>query len=159
MRRKKYSFIWFGSLAVVLSLIAGVVWVKWQAQQQILISHLVLPDQSQIEVEIADTFVKQQRGLMGRNYLDPEHGMLFVFSTPVTYEFWMKDTFVELDYVWLRDGVVQEVTQHVPPGAGLSEDQIARVKPQEPVDWVLEVPAGFVQEHQIQVGDTLRLDE
>lgn len=120
-------------------------------------AQLLLPDQSQITVEVADSWSEQQHGLMGRESLAAETGMLFIFDQPGKYPFWMKNTKMDLDYIWLLDGTVVELTAHVPAGDGLPTSQIAKVSPKTEVDWVLEVPAGFIAQHQLQVGD--RLDE
>lgn len=116
---------------------------------------IILPDGSTIPVEVADSTAEQRQGLMDRDYMEPESGMLFVFSTPGTYTFWMKNTQVDLDFIWLSSGTVIDLRTHVPAGDGLPSDQVARIQPQQPADAVLEVPAGFVDRHAIQVGDQL----
>lgn len=122
-------------------------------------AQLGLPDGSQITVEVADSWREQARGLMGRESLAAETGMLFVFDLPAQYPFWMKNTKMDLDYVWMLQGVVVDLSEEVPAGDGLPKDQIARVIPKTEVDWVLEVPAGFIAQHQLQAGDRLMITD
>lgn len=116
---------------------------------------VTLPDGSVILVEVADTPSDYRQGLMDRKQLAPDSGMLFVFSVPGIYPFWMKNTHFDLDFIWLSQGRVVDLHAGVPAGAGLADDHIAVVQPDVSVDAVLEVPAGFIYQHQIQVGDQL----
>ncbi|MBU4141500.1 DUF192 domain-containing protein, partial [Patescibacteria group bacterium] len=54
-----------------------------------------------IKVEIADMPEKQAKGLSGRKFLAENHGMLFVFTSPDHYSFWMKDMNFSLDFIWI----------------------------------------------------------
>lgn len=116
---------------------------------------IVLPDGSTIPVEIADSTAEQRQGLMGRQQMDADSGMLFIFSTPGTYTFWMENTKLDLDFIWLLSGTVIDLRTHVPAGDGLPSDQVVRIQPAQPADAVLEVPAGFVDRHSIEIGDQL----
>lgn len=105
-----------------------------------------------VAVEISDTPAKVRQGLSGRASLPPLSGMLFVFPKIASQSFWMKDMKFPLDFVWIREGKVVELTQNVPPPSqtfGLPRV----INPKETVNQVLEVPAGFIQEHGITVGD------
>lgn len=135
----------------------GVWWLSSAKDVKFTTGQLRLPDQSLVNVEIADSVPEQELGLMGRDQLASDAGMLFVFPVSAKYPFWMKNTKIDLDYVWLLRGVVVDLTANVPAGDGLPDQQITRVAPKNPVDWVLEVQAGFIAAHQLQVGD--RLDE
>lgn len=105
-----------------------------------------------IPVEIAATARQRQRGLSGRSRIPGNSGMLFVFPSPSTYSFWMKDMLFALDFIWIKDGVVVEITRAVPPPAATS-GRPAVVSPSLPVDRVLEVPAGFIDKYGIKEGD------
>lgn len=148
--------IGLGLTLVVLLLTWGAVYLR--TTRNLEWGTISLPDGTTFQVEIADTRAEQERGLMGRRTLDSQSGMLFVFSVPGRYTFWMKDTYLDLDFIWVRDGQIVDLTEQVPAGAGLPEAQIAQVTPASPVDWVIEVPAGFVKNHQLQLGQSLTLD-
>ncbi len=102
------------------------------------------------EVEIADTPENRARGLMFRTDLPEDRGMLFVFEQTRQVSFWMQNTPLPLDLVFIgEDGVVKAIMQGIP----FSE---APIGPAEPVRFVLELKAGTAQKAGIAVGDRLR---
>lgn len=97
--------------------------------------------QSTIVVELAIEPKEQASGLSGRPSLSAGYGMLFVFSEPQRYGFWMKGMNFPIDIIWIKDGLIDKVSSRVPmtlPGM-----KPAQVWPDRPVDMVLEVPAGY----------------
>jgi uncharacterized protein len=104
-----------------------------------------------VRVEIADEEAERQRGLMFREQLAPDAGMLFLFETPQHLTFWMRNTYLPLDMIFIEPsktilGVVEnaeprtDVTRSVP---GISQ-------------YVLEVNAGFSREHGLTPGTVVR---
>ena len=76
---------------------------------------LRLPDGEVLFVEVADTPENREIGLMFRKSLPKEYGMLFVFPGEQGLQFWMKNTFVDIDIVWIsRDKKVAGVHRDVP---------------------------------------------
>jgi len=68
-----------------------------------------------LHLEVADTDTTRERGLMDRTALPPHHGMLFVFDQDGPVDFWMKDTLLPLDMVFVgTDGTVRTVAAKVP---------------------------------------------
>lgn len=63
----------------------------------------ICTDKVCFQVEIARTPQQHQQGLMYRTYLAEHRGMLFVFNSPEIYSFWMKNTLIPLDFVWLDE--------------------------------------------------------
>lgn len=103
-------------------------------------------------VEIRDSPEEMSLGLSYRESLDYESGMAFVYSKPQEVMYWMKDMNFPLDFVWVANGVVVEITDAVP--APTTEDPVPKtVAPSQPVDMVVEVNSGFVQQREIRVGD------
>jgi len=97
-----------------------------------------------IEIEIADTPETQMKGLMGRNTLDDSSGMLFVFKDPGPQKFWMKNTLVPLDIIFVGgDGCIVNIVESAPP---LSN---RRYRSKGPVKYVVEVRAGFAKRFQL----------
>ena len=105
-----------------------------------------------IQVEIADTPEKQEKGLSGRDSLPEGQGMLFVFPKSDHYSFWMKDMKFGLDFVWIEGDKVVEITPRVrpedyqPPKAMISGEK---------VDKVLEISAGMAEKLSVKVGDSV----
>ena len=105
---------------------------------------------------VAGTPERQQRGLMYRSSLADDEGMLFVYDLPGRYSFWMKNMRFSLDIIWITDALeVGQIMRHVPPCPAVG--RCSPFAPREPVQFVLEVPAGFADEHNISEGDTVTI--
>lgn len=115
--------------------------------------HSVVLDGQLIHVTVADTDVARSQGLGGRQGLAPNEGMLFVFPSDDRYSFWMKDMLFSIDILWLSsDGHVLYIQEQVSPGT-----YPRTFSPGTPARYVLELPAGYVAKHQVQIGDVVRL--
>lgn len=108
-----------------------------------------------IEIEVADDAGKQARGLSGRARLCDRCGMLFTYSTPAIRSFWMSDMRFPLDFVWIRDGRIIDVTPNVPHPEANSEP--VTVESAAPADMVLEVPAGTIVRYGWSLGDRVTI--
>ena len=107
--------------------------------------------QYRFEVEVADDPAERAEGLMYRQSLADNAGMLFLYPQPQPVEFWMKNTPLSLDIVFVRaDGTIARIAANTTP---MSED---RIPSGEPVLAVFEVKAGIMQQLGIVVGDRLR---
>ena len=102
-------------------------------------------------VEIADTEEERARGLMFRNSLAPDRGMLFDFNPPEPVSFWMRNTIVSLDIIFIGvDGRILNIADHTTP---YSEEGIPSAGV---VRGVLEIPAGRAEALGIRPGDRVR---
>lgn len=100
------------------------------------------------EVEIAADTVSRERGLMGRRSMPSDHGMLFEFEDHAPVTFWMKDTFLPLDMVFIdTDGTIRSIYRNARP---MSETQIPSW---QPVSAVLELNAGQAGIIAVKPGD------
>ncbi|HKR24260.1 MAG TPA: DUF192 domain-containing protein [Allosphingosinicella sp.] len=98
-------------------------------------------------VEMARTEPQQAQGLMNRRALAPDAGMLFPFDPPRPASFWMRNTLIPLDLIFIRpDGTIARVATGVP----LSE---APIEVGEPLTAVLEIPGGRAAQLRIGIGD------
>jgi hypothetical protein len=103
------------------------------------------------KVWIADTAQSRERGLMFVKALPADHGMLFLFDRPHFASFWMKNTYVSLDIVFIAaDGVVVNIATNTPP---LSLEPI---ESDAPVTAVLELVAGTAARIGLVAGDRVR---
>jgi uncharacterized protein len=100
-----------------------------------------------VEVEVADDLNKRTVGLMYRQELDAQRGMVFVFPRPDNHVFWMRNTYVPLDMIFIN--AASEVVGVVAHAEPLTETPRAIGVPSL---FVLEVNAGFASRHQIGVG-------
>lgn len=100
-----------------------------------------------IDIEIVSDPISLTQGLMHRRALDDNHGMLFIFGTTHNVEMWMKDTYISLDMIFVRDdGTIADIATHTVP---FSTDII---RSNVPVKYVIEVNAGFTDRHGIETG-------
>jgi uncharacterized membrane protein (UPF0127 family) len=107
-----------------------------------------MPSGKVITAETARTPSEQRRGLAFRESLLPDHGMIFIFSKPDRYPFWMRDTKIPLDIIWMKDKVVVEMTELAPPDG----KTIPTYTPHKAADSVLELPAGQAEKLAITPG-------
>ncbi len=112
---------------------------------------------NKLEVELAQTEAERSLGLSGRDSLPDRSGMLFTFDTPGYYGFWMKDMKFPLDFIWIRQGKVVQVTPNIPTELGVSDDSLKVYKPDEVIDQVLEVNAGWTLKYGVKPGDAANL--
>jgi hypothetical protein len=104
-----------------------------------------------ITVELATSWEQQERGLMFRKTLAPNAGMLFDFGKESEQAFWMKNTLIPLDMLFIKaDGTVARIAANAKP---LSEESIPSY---QPVRAVLEIPGGRAAELGLKAGDKVR---
>lgn len=111
--------------------------------------------QAVVNVEIKDTEAGRNLGLSGRPSLPGNQGMLFVFDQPAIYLFWMKGMNFALDFVWIDNDQVVDLTEHVPAPDQTNQVPVT-VKPKVPVTQVLEVNSGWISKNGIKVGDEVK---
>lgn len=101
-------------------------------------------------VEIADNDAERERGLMFRKDVPPDRGMLFDFKTPREVAFWMKNTLIPLDIIYIQaDGTVLSIARNTTP---LSE---APIPSGGPIVGVLELAGGRAAEIGLLPGDKI----
>ncbi len=114
---------------------------------------IVAPDGSAraaVRVEIADTAAKREIGLMYRNHLDEDAGMIFAFAESAPRTFWMKNTEIPLDMIFAdADAKVVGIVAEAAPYT-----ETPRVV-DAPAEYVLEVNGGFCARHHVAAGDRL----
>ena len=103
-----------------------------------------------VGVEIMRSQKEKLKGLQNREYLGNDRGMLFVFPKNKVHSFWMKDTWIPLDIIWLDQArKVVHVEADVPPCVS---DPCPSYAPLQNATYVLELNAGQVQKHKISIG-------
>ncbi len=103
------------------------------------------------EAEIAKTQTERQKGLMGRNELGSNKGMFFIFDKDGVYSFWMKNTLLPLDIIWLDNNYkVVYIKENAKP---CDNDFCERITPNSEARYVLEVNGGICDKLKIKIGD------
>lgn len=100
-----------------------------------------------VTVEIADSNDERARGLMQREWLPPDAGMLFIFPNEAVQSFWMKNTLIPLDMIFIRsDLTVAGIVENAEPMTTTSRSV------GEPSRFVLEVNGGYCQRYGVRAG-------
>lgn len=102
------------------------------------------------DVEIADSSFEHSIGLMNRESLDVDKGMIFVFKEHSAHSFWMKNTLIPLDIIWLdEDKSILYIHSNAQP---CGEESCQSFGPSEPSRYVLEVNAGVADNIKLKAG-------
>ena len=121
------------------------------AQDDGALSSLTIQTQSatySFRTEIAATLEAKERGLMFRRVLPENQAMIFEFSPPQPVQFWMKNTFIPLDMIFVRaDGVIAAIAENAVPNS------LDPIGVSEPVAAVIEVAGGVARKDGIHKGD------
>jgi YVTN family beta-propeller protein len=108
---------------------------------------------TRVFVEVPDELEEFARGLMFRNHLPWNAGMLFAFNEEEPQTFTMKNTLIPLDMIFIEsNSKIIDIKENVPP---CKQEECPSYPSREPAQYVLEVNAGFVQEKGVKVGDRL----
>jgi uncharacterized membrane protein (UPF0127 family) len=111
------------------------------------------PSAPPVEAELMDTEPLRTRGLMYRRELAEARGMLFLFDDEVPRSFWMRNTCLPLDMVFVAaDGFVVSALENVPTMNDLPRESKC------PAKFVLELNAGFCRRHGIKAGQSLAIE-
>lgn len=105
-----------------------------------------------LTAEVAQTAEAQAKGLAGRTSLAPHHGMLFLFSNSDDHTFWMKDTLIPLDILWLDNQVVIDRATLFPQEG----TTVPSYTPKSKANAVLELNAGEADSLGLTTGSTVR---
>lgn len=118
---------------------------------------VILPSGSVYRLELARTPQEQAQGLMFRESLPPNTGMLFVFDAAGVHAFWMKNTMIPLDMIWMDEaGRVLFVSADTPP---CKADPCPNYGPDAPAARVLEIAGGLAKKEKVTVGSVIRFED
>jgi uncharacterized membrane protein (UPF0127 family) len=110
-------------------------------------------DNVKIAIEVADTQEKRAYGLMNRTQLDWDSGMLFVFEHEQGLAFWMKDTLIPLDILFIgENGEINTIHKNAEP-----KNTLKRYLSEKPSKYALEVNSGFVEQNRIEIGHFVKI--
>lgn len=113
----------------------------------------LVANDSKYNLEIADTIFEKSKGLSGRDFLCPNCGMIFIYHQEGIYPFWMKDTKIPLDIIWLdKNGRVVDIKTGKP-------HDLTPLSNQTPAQYIIELNTNsgfkigdFVDITQVQMG-------
>lgn len=136
-------------LTIVLLCLAVMAQLYCQASRRDRFIKVFLPGGREITAELAVTPAERERGLMFREKLEPDQGMLFVFEEEDLYSFWMKNTLIPLDIIWLNSHQqIVHIERDVPP---CQHDPCPGYRPRQPALYVLELKGGQAEANGLQL--------
>ena len=132
-------FIYFSSSEVVFSDQKNIIFVKTKYTN------------AQFFVEIAKSPERRQKGLMGRNSLKSQSGMLFLYESPRRVSFWMKNTLISLDVIFLSaNGEILKIYHNAKP------ESLEIMSTRENVSAVLEINGNLAETIKLEFGDCVK---
>lgn len=129
------------------------------AEEQTSFAHKLVFENQQhpVYVAIANTAEQRELGLMFRRELRPDQGMLFVYADQRPRSMWMKNTLIALDVLFVAaDARIAAVLKNLPP---CRKDPCRIYDSQVPAQYMLELPAGFVERHSVNIGQRVSLPD
>ncbi|EKE06795.1 MAG: hypothetical protein ACD_18C00279G0002 [uncultured bacterium] len=112
-----------------------------------------------LQVLVADSIYRQQKGLGDRDSLEPYDGMIFPFAILSKHTFVMREMRFPIDIVWFKKGEVVDYAPNVAIEPYKKDGEYIEYKPRIDADMVLELPAGWAQANELKIGDKMTLVE
>jgi|SRR5579885_579035 len=143
---------------IIVIIFAGVILYQFSVKNfgQKLPTKTVTIATHSFTAEVATSSADQQIGLSGRASLPQDHAMLFVFSKPDYYRFWMKGMKFPLDLVFIRSSKIVSIVKNAPvPKANAGNPPI--YQPAVLSDTVLEINAGLSNKYGFKNGDSVTI--
>ena len=140
------------ALGILLALLVGLSPLAACSGENRLVLHTATGDHP-FTVEVVDTPESRAQGLMFRQSLAPDAGMLFDFKENREVAFWMRNTFIPLDMIFIApNGTVETIHVNARP------HDVTGIPSEGPVQFVLEIPGGRSVEIGLKPGDTMEHD-
>jgi len=146
---KKWHYIFF---AVVIFLFIGMrVYSYYWPKMTIHINGRIL------KVLVADTEQNRFKGWSNKKDMGKYDGMLFVFPEKTQHTMVMRDMNFPLDIIWLDGFTIIDMAPNLQPEPGRAEDALTPYFARLPSTLVLEVPAGFIMQNKLKIGDRIEI--
>lgn len=157
----KEKKILVNGLILLFILIVAYVLFPYLFKQQTAVQSAVYSKQACLNnecfnVEIADSYYERMKGLMDREKLDENNGLLFIFPEENTWGFWMKNTLIPLDIIWVDENMkIVHIKENAHP---CEEIPCPIYLPKTKAKYVLEINSGLVSELNITESSTFKLN-
>ena len=150
---------WHGILMFIFAIIVLLIVVRTGSEMFKITKEPIVPKvcikENCLFVEIADTPQERWKGLMDREELDEDAGMLFVFEEEGDYAFWMKGTLIPLDMFWIdKENTIIHIETALPCSSEPCESYISEKK----ALYVLEANAGYAKKYNITPGEKVKIE-
>ncbi len=113
---------------------------------------------AELELETAETPEERRLGLMNRTSLENGTGMIFIWNSSDERNFWMKNTYVPLDMIFVSAERTIRTIKRADPEPNVSEEDLKTYSSEGPVKYVIETKKGFSEENNIEEGHNVRFN-
>ncbi|MGM0689374.1 MAG: DUF192 domain-containing protein [Bacillota bacterium] len=146
---------------IILALAAIIAGCAAESDTNLSVEEVYLADRL-FELELALTPDQRAQGLMGREFMADDEGMLFVFPDeppyPAEVSFWMKDCLMPIDVIFIdREGIVSAIHEMQPPKPGTPDENLTAYSSNGPVQFAIELRGGLTYELGLEVGNFIEL--
>ena len=142
---------------VVLSGLAGCVdRTKTATLEDLYTREVKMPDGARYRAEVVTGTFDMSRGMMFRDSLAPDRGMLFIHGEPGKYQYWMYQVRLPLDLIWIdQNRLITEIVPNVEPCKSESAAKCPQIGGNRRSLFILELNAGTAAKHSLKPGDRL----
>ncbi|MBF2004454.1 DUF192 domain-containing protein [Chlorogloeopsis sp. ULAP01] len=145
-----------GPIAGFTAALSPLPYYFWTRQPQYLpIGATFTSNNQTVQLELADDRKEYNHGLKFRNSIPNNHGMLFVLDKPEKVKLWMKDTYIPLDMIFLKDGKIKNIVRNTPP---CKTEECPKYSSIHPVNQVIELPAGSADSLGLKIGKYIEIN-
>jgi len=116
---------------------------------------IIKVNNTEIKIEVAKTNEEKSKGLSNRESLGEKNGMVFIFDKGSMPTFWMKDTKIALDLIWIKDNKIIGIDKNVQPESNINDADLKKYSAPSSIDYVLEVNGGFSDKFNLQPDEMI----
>jgi len=150
MGKKSSKFKEIGVIVILFLLVVG--FTYYYQDSNVSEENIVCFEDTCFSVEVAKTLEERTKGLMFKDELGKNEGMFFIFDESGVYPFWMKNTYISLDIIWIdEDGKVVFIADNT------EVLSLTPINPGKEASYVLEIPAGRAEEIGLEVGSEIKI--
>lgn len=143
-------------VAAVLALLAAGCGDRPTTLEEYRSTEVTLPNGKKILAETMRTEMDVMRGMMFRNSLAPDRGMLFIHRAPGEYAYWMYQVRIPLDIIWMNaQGDIVEIYPNAPPCPSKSAKECPTFGGHQKALYALELAGGMAEKYGLHVGSHL----
>ncbi len=146
MKLRSYYLLLIPATILVLT-----IWGHYKERHEIKIN------ENSVFVKIAKTSLEKSNGLMNVKFMPENEGMLFLYDAPGRHSFWMKQTFIPLDMIWLNSDKRVVYIEH--SAAPCLQSPCPSYLPDvNTAKYVIELNGGWARKYNLNVGDIVNLN-
>ncbi len=165
MNKKKLTGAFAVMVAVIVAISAVYITFWWQTKEKeeplpLALVKFEIENSSYLEItcEIAQTPKERSYGLMNRNEMEEDKGMLFVYDNPQDLSFWMKNTLIPLDIIFIDEYRLVLNVEEALVEPNMPDNELTRYHSSGPAKWVVEINMGLSASNGIKTGTPVTIE-